>query len=167
MKLSRQRACCLLIALVALAAVQVQAQELRGRVTGVVHDNSGSVVPGVTVTASGPALIQPQTTTTGADGSYRFPALPSGTYTLSYELNGFRTVKREGIRVNLNTTLTVDQTLEVAALHEALTITGESPTVDVKTTSIGTSFTKELLTDIPNARDVWAAMAQAPGFQMQ
>jgi hypothetical protein len=166
MKLSRQRACCLLIALVALAAVQVQAQELRGRVTGVVHDNSGSVVPGVTVTASGPALIQPQTTTTGADGSYRFPALPSGTYTLSYELNGFRTVKREGIRVNLNTTLTVDQTLEVAQLQEALTITGESPTVDVKTTSIGTAFTKELLTDIPNARDIWAAMAQAPGFQM-
>jgi hypothetical protein len=167
MKLSRQLACCLLIGLVALAAVQVQAQELRGRITGVVHDNSGSVVPGVTVTATGPALIQPQTTTTGADGSYRFPALPSGVYTLSYELNGFRTVKREGIRVSLNTTLSVDQTLEVASLQEALTITGESPTVDVKTTSIGTAFTKELLTDIPNARDVWAAMAQAPGFQMQ
>src|SRR5262245_36370826 len=97
MKLSRQLFCCLSVGLVVLAASQVHAQELRGRITGLVHDNSGSVVPGVAVTASGPALIQPQTTTTGADGSYRFPALPSGTYTLTYELNGFRTVKREGV----------------------------------------------------------------------
>lgn len=166
MKLSRQLWSCLLIVLVALAAVQIQAQELRGRITGVVRDNSGSVAPGATVTANGPALIQPQTTSSGADGSYRFPALPSGVYTLTFELTGFRTVKRDGIRVTLNTTLSIDTTLEVAQLAEALTITGESPAVDTKTTSIGTAFTKELLTDIPNARDVWAAMSQAPGFQM-
>lgn len=166
MKLSRQLYCCLLIASFVLAAAPTQAQELRGRITGVVHDNSGSVVPGANVTASGPALLQPQTTQTGSDGSYRFPALPSGSYTLTFELTGFRTVKREGIRVTLNTTLTVDTTLELAQLAEAVTITGESPAVDVKTTSIGTAFTKELLTDIPNARDIWAAMSQAPGFQM-
>lgn len=166
MKLSRQPSRCLLSALLAIAAVSTEAQELRGRITGVVRDNSGGVVPGATVTATGPALIQPQTTTSSSDGSYRFPALPSGLYTLTYELTGFRTVKREGIRVTLNTTLTVDTTLEVAQLQEALTITGESPAVDIKTTSIGTAFTKELLTDIPNSRDVWAAMSQAPGFQM-
>ena len=166
MKQSRQLVRCLLSLVLVLSATAALAQELRGRIVGVVHDNSGAVVPGVSVTASGPALIQPQTTTTSADGSYRFPALPSGVYTLTYELGGFRTVKREGIRVTLNTTLTIDTSLEVATVQEALTITGESPTVDVKTTSIGTSFTKELLTDIPNARDVWAAMSQAPGFQM-
>ena len=76
-------------------------------------------------------------------------------------------MKREGIRVLLNTTLTVDAQLQLAGVQEALTVTGESPAVDIKTTSIGTSFTKELLQDIPNARDVWAAMSQAPGFQMQ
>jgi hypothetical protein len=143
------------------------AQELRGRITGEIIDNTGAVVPGVTVTASGPALLQPQTTTTGDDGIYRFPALPSGVYTLSYEAKGFQTLRREGVRVLLNTTLTVNAQLAVSGVQETVTISGESPTVDVTTTSIGTSFTKELLQDIPNARDVWAAMSQAPGFQMQ
>lgn len=143
------------------------AQELRGRVVGTVKDDSGAVVPGVTVTASSPALIQPQTTVSGPEGDYRFPALPSGLYTISYELNGFQTVKRENVRVTLNMTLTLDATLKAANLSETITVNEETPTVDIKTTSIGTSFTKELLTDIPNARDVWAAMSQAPGFQMQ
>jgi hypothetical protein len=142
------------------------AQELRGRVAGVVTDDSGAVVPGVTVTATSPALIQPQTTTSGSDGSYRFPALPSGLYTLTFELQGFQGIKREGVRVTLNQTFTIDAKMKPATLSETLTITADTPTVDTKTTSIGTAFTKELLTDIPNARDVWAAMAQAPGFQM-
>jgi outer membrane receptor protein involved in Fe transport len=152
--------------LVALCAGAASAQELRGRIVGTVTDNTGAVLPGVTVTASGPALIQPQTTTTGPDGTYRFPALPSGLYTLRFQINGFQTARREGIRVLLNTTLTVDAGMQLAGVQETLTIEGESPTVDVKTTSIGTSFTKEMLTDIPNARDVWAVMSQAPGFQM-
>ena len=144
-----------------------QAQELRGRLIGVVKDPSGSPVAGAVVTAASPSLIQPQRTTTGDDGAYRFPGLPSGVYTLTFTQTGFQTVKREGIRVTLNTTLTVDTELTMSSLSEELTVSAESPTVDVTTTSIGTSFTKELLQDIPNARDVWAAMSQAPGFQMQ
>jgi hypothetical protein len=154
------------LCLAALAG-SAHAQELRGRIVGTVVDNSGAVLPGVSVTVAGPALMQPQTATSGADGTYRFPSLPSGFYTVTYEMSGFQTTRREGIRVLLNTTFTVDAQLQLAGVQEALTVTGESPTVDVKTTSIGTSFTKELLQDIPNARDVWAAMAQAPGFQMQ
>jgi hypothetical protein len=141
-------------------------QELRGRITGVVTDNTGAVVPGVTVTASGPALIQPQVAATGADGTYRYPSLPPGVYTVTFELSGFQTVRREGIRLGLNQTLTVDAQLQLSSLQETVTITGESPIVDVKSTTVGTNFTKELLQDIPNARDIWAAMAQAPGFQM-
>jgi outer membrane receptor protein involved in Fe transport len=156
----------LVAGLVAALAWSVEAQELRGRLTGTVTDNTGSVLPGVTVSVSGPALIQPQTTTTGADGTYRFPALPSGVYAVTYQMSGFRGVKREGIRVTLNTTLTVDTQLELASMAEEVTITADAPVVDTKTTSIGTSFTKELLSDIPNARDLWAAMSQAPGFQM-
>jgi hypothetical protein len=166
MKLSRKAVLSLLVALLAFVAITGEAQELRGRIVGVVRDNSGAVLPGVTVTATSPALIQPQTTTSGPDGAYRFPALPSGVYTLTYELAGFQTVKREDIRVSLNTTLTVDASLQVKGVQEVITITGESPAVDVKTTAIGTSFTKEMLTDIPNGRDLWAAMSQAPGFQM-
>ena len=85
---------------------------------------------------------------------------------MDFELTGFQTVKREGIRVVINQTLSVDQQLQVATLQETVTVTGESPVVDTTTTTMGTNFTKELLTEIPNARDVWAAMAQAPGMQM-
>jgi Carboxypeptidase regulatory-like domain/TonB dependent receptor len=156
----------LVLALALAAALPAGAQELRGRITGVVTDNTGAVLPGVTVTAAGPALIQPQTTVTSDDGTYRYPALPPGLYTVSFELSGFQTLKREGIRLGLNQTLSVDAQLQLSSLQETVTITGESPMVDVKNTTVGTNFTKELLQDIPNARDIWAAMAQAPGFQM-
>src|SRR4029450_2614025 len=120
------------------------AQELRGRITGVVTDNTGAVLPGVTVTVTGPALIQPQTTVTGGDGIYRYAALPPGLHTVSFELSGFQTLKREGIRLGLNQTLTVDAQLQLSSLQETVTITGDSPVVDVKNTTIGTNLTKEL-----------------------
>ena len=158
-------------ALVALSmallwAAPLAAQEFRGRINGIVTDNTGAVLPGVTVTATSPALIQPQVQVTGADGVYRFIALPPGTYTIDYELAGFQNVKREGVRVVINQTLSVDQQMNVATLQETVTVTGASPVVDTSTTQVGTNFTKELLTEIPNARDIWAAMAQAPGIQM-
>jgi hypothetical protein len=155
-------ACCLALVLASIAS----AQEFRGRVNGTVTDNTGAVLPGVTVTVSSPALIQPQVQVTGADGEFRFLALPPGVYTVEYELAGFQGVKREGVRVVINQTLTVDQQLQVATLQETVTVTGASPIVDTSTTQMGTNFTKELLTEIPNARDIWAAMAQAPGIQM-
>ncbi|MEW6320243.1 MAG: carboxypeptidase regulatory-like domain-containing protein [Acidobacteriota bacterium] len=150
----------------AVAAQPAAAQEFRGRINGTVVDNTGAVLPGVTVTASSPALIQPQVQVTGAAGEFRFLALPPGVYELMFELAGFQTVRREGIRVVINQTLTVDQQLQVATLQETVTVTGESPIVDTSTTQVGTNFTKELLTEIPNARDIWAAMSQAPGIQM-
>jgi hypothetical protein len=154
------------LAVLFLAAAPAGAQEFRGRINGVVTDNTGAVLPGVTVTATSPAMIQPQVQVTGDDGTYRFIALNPGMYTLTFELPGFSTVKREGIRVVINQTLSVDQQLQVATLQETVTVTGESPVVDTSTTTVGTNFTKELLTEIPNARDIWAAMSQAPGLQM-
>jgi hypothetical protein len=147
-------------------AATAGAQDFRGRINGVVTDNTGAVLPGVTVTATSPALIQPQVQVTGEDGSYRMIALPAGVYTLTFELPGFSTLRREGIRVVINQTLPVDAQLQVATLQETVTVTGESPVVDTSTTTVGTNFTKELLTEIPNARDIWAAMSQAPGLQM-
>jgi len=156
----------LVLLVIGLTAERSAAQELRGRMTGVITDNTGAVLPGVTVTAAGPALIQPQITVSGADGTYRYAALPPGLYTVTFELSGFQTLKREDIRLGLNQTLSIDAQLQLSSLQETVTITGESPVVDVKNTTIGTNFTKELLQDIPNARDIWAALAQAPGFQM-
>ena len=165
MRLNRLTVFCLCVTLLAMAAPTL-AQEFRGRINGTVSDNTGAVLPGVTVTATSPALIQPQVQVTGGDGGYRFLALPPGVYTIDFELTGFQNVKRQDVRVIINQTLTVDQQLNVATLQETVTVTGDSPIVDTSTTSMGTNFTKELLTEIPNARDVWAAMAQAPGIQM-
>ena len=154
------------LVLFTLAPATMAAQEMRGRITGVITDNTGAVLPGVAVTVVGPAILQPQTTVSGGDGTYRYPALPPGLYDITFELAGFQTLKREGIRLGLNQTLTVDSQLQLSSLQETVTITGDSPVIDVKSTTVGTNFSKELLEDIPNARDIWAAMAQAPGFQM-
>ena len=157
---------CVCALTVLLFVSSANAQDFRGRINGTVTDNTGAVLPGVTVTATSTALMQPQVQVTGADGTYRFVALPPGIYDVAFELTGFQTIKREAIRVVINQTLTVDQQLQVATLQESVTVTGASPIVDTSTTTLATNFTKELLTEIPNARDVWAAMAQAPGLQM-
>ena len=154
------------MALIIVCAATLSAQDFRGRINGTVTDNTGAVLPGVTVTATSPALIQPQVQVTGEDGTYRLIALPPGLYTLTFDLPGFSTLRREGIRVVINQTLPVDAQMQVATLQETVTVTGESPVVDTSSTTVGTNFTKELLTEIPNARDIWAAMAQAPGLQM-
>jgi hypothetical protein len=159
--------CAWVIPLLLVSVAPSAAQDFRGRINGVVTDNSGAVLPGVTVTATSPALIQPQVQTTGSDGTYRMIALPPGVYELTFELPGFQTIKRENIRVVINQTLPVDAQMNVATLQETVTVTGESPVVDTTSTTMGTNFTKEMLTEIPNARDVWAAMSQAPGLHMQ
>lgn len=164
-RLNRLTVFCLCVTLLAIAAPTF-AQEFRGRINGVVTDNTGAVLPGVTVTASSPAMIQPQVQVTGADGSYRFLALNPGLYQIEFDLTGFQKVERKDVRVVINQTLTVDQQMNVATLQETVTVTGASPVVDTSTTAMGTNFTKELLTEIPNARDIWAAMGQAPGIQM-
>lgn len=157
---------CALVAVALTIAASATAQDFRGRINGTVTDNTGAVLPGVTVTASSPALIQPQVQVTSSDGQFRFLALPPGVYEVAFELTGFNTVKRADVRVVINQTLTVDMQMQVATLQETVTVTGASPIVDTSTTAMGTNFTKELLTEIPNARDVWAAMSQAPGIQM-
>ena len=165
MRLNKLAVFCLCVTLLSLAAPTF-AQEFRGRINGTITDNTGAILPGVTVTATSPAMIQPQVQVTGADGSFRFLALNPGVYAIEFDLAGFQKVQRKDVRVVINQTLTVDQQLNVATLQETVTVTGASPVVDTSTTSMGTNFTKELLTEIPNARDVWAAMAQAPGIQM-
>ena len=123
-----KRALTLALGVVALLASVTSgaAQDFRGRINGTVSDNTGAVLPGVTVTATSPALIQPQVQVTSAEGEYRFLALPPGVYELSFELSGFQGIKREGIRVVINQTLTVDLQMQVATLQETVTVSGRS-----------------------------------------
>jgi hypothetical protein len=137
-----------------------------GAINGRVVDNTGAVLPGVTVTISSPAMMGVRTATTNEDGQYRFPAIPPGDYVITYELPGFATIKREGIRVGLGFTATVNVEMSVAALEESVTVTGESPVVDTSATQITTNFQAEQLQNLPNARDLWAILATAPAVSL-
>jgi Carboxypeptidase regulatory-like domain/TonB dependent receptor len=157
----------LLVAVTCVLAPGTAAAQLeQGRLTGTVTDAQGAVLPGVTVTATSPALIGTQTAITEENGTYRFPALPSGAYALTFELTGFRTIKRDNIQLSIGQTLTVDLALEVSAIQETVLVTSESPVVDLQSTKVGVEFSAEKLASIPSATDLWAALGQAPGVRM-
>jgi hypothetical protein len=137
-----------------------------GTIQGRVADAQGAVLPGVTVTATSPALIQPQTTVTSETGNYRFPAVPPGTYELSYELAGFNSLKRSGISITLGFTANVNVELALATLQETVTVSGASPVIDTSTTRVQQNFKMEQLQSIPNGRDMWALLAVTPSVQM-
>src|SRR3982750_2404271 len=138
-----------------------------GAINGKVSDASGGVMPGVTVTIASTSMQGVRTAVTNEEGSYRFPAIPPGDYKLTYELAGFSTVVREGIRVGLGFTATVNAELKVASLTESVTVSGQSPVVDVATTKTSTNFDAQQLAALPNARDFWSILAAAPAIQMQ
>ena len=156
----------LAVVLLAFGATPALAQLEPGRLTGIVLDGQGAVLPGVTVTATSPSLIGKEVAVTEEDGRFLFPSLPSGTYTLTFELSGFKQIKRENVVLTLGRTFTVDMQLEVASIQETVTVTGESPLVDVTTTAVGNEFSAEKLAAVPSATDLWATLSQSPGVRM-
>jgi Carboxypeptidase regulatory-like domain len=148
-----------------LGAARVDAQT-SGSINGTVTDSTGAVLPGVTVTATSPVQMGAQTSVTNAQGIYRFPSLTPGTYKVTYEMTGFTTVVREGIVVNLGFTATVNIQLTMASLQETVTVSGASPVVDVTSTTSTFNITQDMLSALPNARDIWSVMGQAPGIRV-
>src|SRR4029453_14658941 len=134
-----------------------------GTIQGRVADAQSAGLPGVTVTATSPSALGAQTTITSETGNYRFPALPPGTYAVTYELAGFNTLKREGIIITLGFTANVNVELALATLQETVTVSGESPVIDTTATRIQQNFKMEQLQSLPNARDMWALLAVTPG----
>ncbi len=143
------------------------AQIEQGRLLGTVKDAQGGVLPGVNVTATSPALMGVRTTVTEIDGRFLLASLPSGAYTLTFELAGFRTLERSGIRVTQGSTLTIDGVLEVASLNETITVSAASPVVDTTSTKVGAVFSGDVLTSVPTATDLWATLGQTQGVRMQ
>ncbi|MGH9345728.1 MAG: carboxypeptidase regulatory-like domain-containing protein [Vicinamibacterales bacterium] len=160
----------LVVGALALAVASAYAQgggaSSTATITGRVTDNSGAILPGVTVTASSPSMLGTQTVVTSDQGLYRFPAVPPGTYTLAYELPGFNTLRREGIELRLGFTGTINVELQVASLQETVTVTGESPVIDTTATRVQQNFKLDELQSIPNARDFWSLLAITPAVQM-
>ena len=157
---------CLLMAVVAATALPavVSAQLLTGTITGTVTDNSGAVLPGATVTVSGERIIGgSRLEVTGARGVYRLDNLPPGEYAVRFELAGFKTIERTGIRVSAGFTATISIQLELGTVEETVTVTGESPVVDTKSNVQQTVMGQEILESVPTGRDVWSLAKIIPG----
>ena len=151
---------------VGLVPAAAQTGQMFGELVGKVTDDQGGVLPGVTVTLSGPAAMGTMSATTNEHGQYRFPAVNSGTFKLVFRLSGFSELVRDGIVVPVRSTITVDTVLKVASLQEAITVTGESPTVDVENTKVGARLDHELLTAVPTSRTIFGATTVLPGMVM-
>ncbi|MCY3746665.1 MAG: carboxypeptidase-like regulatory domain-containing protein, partial [Acidobacteria bacterium] len=141
-------------------------QQQYGRLEGAASDAQGLVLPGVTVTLESEELVAPRTFTTDVDGSYRFAQLVGGSYNLTFELGGFQTVVFEEVIVVGGSTFEVNATMDIATVAETVTVTGESPVVDVKTTGVSATFDTTQLEDVPSATDMWAVLQQTPGVRM-
>ncbi|HUE84845.1 MAG TPA: carboxypeptidase regulatory-like domain-containing protein [Vicinamibacterales bacterium] len=137
-----------------------------GSINGRVVDGSGAALPGVTIEAASPSMQGVRTTVSSQDGSFRIPAVPPGEYIITFNLPGFATVSREGVRITLGFTATLNIVMQVAALQETVTVTGASPVVDVTSTTSVTSFGAERLAALPNARDFWTILAASPAIQV-
>ncbi len=135
-----------------------------GAITGVVTDQQGVPLPGATVTVSGPNLMGTRSVLTEADGTYRFPALPPGDYTVRAEINGFKAVVRENIRLTTTTRLAVDIMMEQGAIKEEVTVVAQAPTVDVKSTETASvTLSNEILRNIPYSQFTADIVTLAPG----
>ena len=156
----------MVLGLLLVSPIDLAAQTQTGTITGIVTDEQNALMPGVTVTLSGAPLIRSQTTVTNERGIYTFIALPPGADAVKFELQGFGTVERADIPVRVSEVTTVSQSLRVAGVAENVTVTGESPAVDTKSTSRGTNFDTDLLENIPQAREIWSTVEQVPGATM-
>ena len=137
------------------------------RIEGRVTDESGAVLPGVTVSIASPALQAPQLdTTTDENGRYRFSTLPGGVYTVTFVLSGFQKVVRQELNVDAAFVATLDARLKIGQLEETITVTGQSPTVDVRTTTIAANIKKEILETVPTSRSYADVGKLAPGVRL-
>ena len=157
---ARRSVAALLVALLLPAAAFAQAA-----ITGVVRDTSGAVLPGVTVEAASPVLIERTRSVVSDDtGQYRIVDLRPGTYNVTFALPGFNTVKREGIELSGDFVATVSVELRVGALEETVTVTGESPIVDVQSARVQTIVDRDVITAIPSSRNATGIQSLVPGL---
>jgi hypothetical protein len=137
-------------------------------IAGVVKDTSGAVLPGVTVEAASPALIEKvRSAVTGSDGTYRILDVRPGIYSITFTLPGFSVVRREGIELPAAFTATVNADMQVGAVEETITVSGAAPLVDVQNPTSQRLLSRDLLESIPAARSPQGFAALTPGIVSQ
>ena len=128
------------------------AQRTTGTIVGTVKDESAAHLPGVTVTLRGEAIVGSQTAVTNTEGFYRIPALPPGSYTLSFSMRGFSTLNRQAVKVSVGATIEENAALKLSQLAEEITVTGEAPVVDTQSNQVGTTYDKDWVRNAPIPR---------------
>ena len=162
MSFSRIAALALLLALAPLSAFAA----VTGNLFGVVTDDTGAVLPGVTVTVRSPQLQGTRDTVTNAQGEYNLQLLPPGTYTVEFTLAGLQTVTREGVQVQLDQTTKINATMSMGAVSTAITVTADSVVVDPTQTTVQQNFNSEHLEYAAvgsNGRSYQSVVQQTPG----
>src|SRR5258706_7223337 len=160
--LQRSSGALIILAVVSLLPSTAFAQ---AAITGVVKDASGGVLPGVTVEAASPALIEKvRTVVTDDPGQYRIVDLRPGTYAVTFTMPGFSSVKREGIELTGTFVATVNADLKVGALEETITVTGETPVVDVQSVKVQQTVSNDIIRAIPSSRSVGGIQSVIPGM---
>src|SRR4030095_9304882 len=130
-----------------------------GAVAGSVKDASGAVLPGVMIEAASPVLIEKvRTAVSDGTGQYTIVNLPPGTYSVTFTLPGFSTYKREAVEVSVNFTSTINAEMRVGTVQETVTVTGESPIVDVQSAALTRSVTQDIIKQLPGGGS-WIQMA--------
>src|ERR671911_118384 len=153
-----------LLAFLLLAPAVASAQSA---ISGIVRDTSGAVLPGVTVEASSPVLIEKtRSAVTDGEGRYSIVDLRPGPYTLVFTLTGFNTFRRDALELPSNFTMTINADLRVGSLEESITVTGDAPVVDVQSTQRTQVLNRDLLDSLPSARNYSGLAALMPGVRM-
>jgi hypothetical protein len=136
-------------------------------IIGQVKDDSGAILPGVTVTATSPALQVPEiTAVTDGQGEYRLTPLPVGVYTVSWSLSGFQSVRQDAVRLTVGFVAKIDQVMKVGGITETISVTASSPLVDVTSTATRTELTPEAVELVPtNKAGLKAFFTQVPGVR--
>src|SRR3989442_15220261 len=150
-------------AFVVLIPIAASAQ---ASIAGMVRDQSGGVLPGVSVEAASPALIEgARSVTTDEQGRYRIEGLRPGPYTLTFSLSGFASLTRTGIDVPSDMVVTVNADMKLGALAESLTVSGQSPQVDVLQASKTQVLTRDIIDALPVSRNVMSIGVLAAGVR--
>jgi len=151
---------------VLVTAGAARGQTLTAGITGTVRDESQAVLPGVTVEASSPALIEKvRNTVSDGEGRYNFVDLVPGTYTVTFTLPGFKTFVRDGVAINAGFTATVNGDMSVGGIEESITVSGAAPVVDTQNVRRQTTATRDLLDGLPvSTKRVDTLVTLTPGF---
>ena len=137
-------------------------------IAGVARDASGAVLPGVTVEAASPALIEKvRSVVSDGSGQYRIVDLRPGTYSVTFTLPGFATVKRDGVELTGAVTATVNAEMRVGGVEETITVTGATPVVDVQGVQQQRVMNKDVIDALPTGRTTTNMAVLIPGMQLQ